>query len=148
MQQVLEFDMQAGDGKPFNIADEVAKLGDFAKSQLVKNSSAIATLISSQIEGLDPSIIDLIIGIITSNDEAIRKSASSLAAYLYLDPEIVQSFIQLGMCQINKDDKDYEKSKGFIISAVKHLFRTLLHMNEDIQLNIGKICDVAIDGNP
>ncbi|TNV88226.1 hypothetical protein FGO68_gene17400 [Halteria grandinella] len=123
----------------------------FAQNQLSNNASSIAQLLSNQVNGLDPAIIELVIAIAVNNDEGIKKATESLSGLLQVDGKLIYSFIVLAMQQIKGDLSEDENSQQRItcvVQAVKQLFRTIVQIDPVIQSVVGDVCKVLIEGDP
>ncbi|TNV88225.1 hypothetical protein FGO68_gene14500 [Halteria grandinella] len=123
----------------------------FAQTQLSNNASSIAQLLSNQVSGLDPAIIELVIAIAVQNEEGIHKASMSLSSRLQIDGNLLHSFIQMATLQLKGESSDEENSQqriNCIVLAVKQLFRTILQIDPIIQTVVGDVCKVLIEGDP
>lgn len=96
MDQVLELSAE----NPFDIEGAADKAADMARTALMNNASALANLISGKVDGLDPSIIELIIAVAVRNDAGIKDSIDKIATMLGLEPSLLHSFISLAAANV------------------------------------------------
>lgn len=149
MNQVLDMDTSQ-----FDSADAADKVANLARTAMMNNASNIAALISSKVDGLDPSIIELIIAVVVKNDEGIKDSLDKLATLLGVDPKLLHSFIALAVTNVKELEEDgggmsqmQKPNMSQVVQAVKQIFRHLNLVDERIQNILGDVCKVLIEGD-
>ncbi|TNV70928.1 hypothetical protein FGO68_gene342 [Halteria grandinella] len=147
MNQVLELETE----NPFDLEGATDKAADLARKALMNNASALANMISGKVDGLDPSIIELIIAVAVKNDNGIKESIDKIAILLEIEPSLLHSFIALAAVNV----KAVEEGSGDlqmpnlsqVVQAVKHLFRQLSIVDDRVSNILGDVCKVLIEGD-